>query len=248
MKCAVLLAMAATLTSAQTPKWNLALAANGTDHAVIAPGWPLLLRASIDWTAEGPGSDTFDPAIAVWKITSASGVKQNWQITQLSGPRQKTQIDGAHDSLTLEWGIAPQQTTAAASGEYVLQLSVSQAQATVKVKVNPATQGGGNAESESTRRFIFAQYELASGDAPGALALMQEELKANPDSVSAMSVGSRALENLNRKREAFAMLTKALSTVQKQQAAEADPEPATDLRRRYRKLRAELLATPKAPK
>jgi hypothetical protein len=74
------------------------------------------------------------------------------------------------------WGIAPEQTVAA-NGDYLLVLTVGKVQAKARIVVNPAP-ASPDAQSESKRRFVFAEYDLFKGDAAAALALMQEELKA----------------------------------------------------------------------
>ena len=245
LKFAAIVATACLALHAQPKKWNLALAANSSDNAVIAAGWPVVLRASVSWTTPGPGFDTFDPAQAIWEVFSSSGARQNWQITALNGPLQKTRIDATNDLLTLMWGIAPQQT-ATSNGAYLLRLTVGKTQAAVHIQVNPATPRP-DAETESRRRFTFAIYHLNAGNPAGSFALMQEELKAHPDDVSAMSVAASALEKLNRKTEALSMLGAALESVDRQPTSEGgSKEPPVSLRRRYHALLVELVQNPKS--
>jgi hypothetical protein len=250
MKFAALLATLCLAVHAQPQNWDLAIAANGSETAEIAPGWPVVLRATASWilddAAGGPAFDTFDPALAVWKVSSSSGVSQKWQITALGGPRQKTRIDGKNDLISVVWGIAPEQT-AAAKGDYLVLLTVGKAQAKARIRVNPAS-ANTDGQNESKRRFVFAEYDLFKGDGAVAIALMQQELQAHPDNASAMSLAARALEKLDRKPEALSMLRGALDLVEKQQGLHPGPgEPVPDLRRRYSALLKEVIAHPASP-
>lgn len=163
--CAAALALVTLASAAEPAKWELSVAANDFDEAQIAAGWPVLLRASVVWTAEGPGFDTFDPTQAAWTVASAKGEPQPVQIVQLSGPRNKTRIDASNDTLPLIFGISPEQT-AKADGGYVLTLNAAGQQARVQLMVNPVP-AHPDAKFQSDRRFVFAEYDLAAGDAAG---------------------------------------------------------------------------------
>jgi hypothetical protein len=204
----------------------------------------VVLHVTVSRPHNAPGSGIFDPALAVWEVFSSGGTRQNWRISALGPARQKTTLNASQELLTLTWGIAPQQT-AALNGAFLLRLTVGKKQATVEVQVNPAR--AGDAQSESDRRFLFAQYDLDLGDAAGALKLMQEELKAHPVEVAAMSMAADALVDLNRKPEAFAMLGDALESIQRERS-QTGGEPPAALIRQYNDLMAEIMASAPAGK
>jgi len=195
-----LLCFAVLLSAQTTPTPELGLDVNAQSEAVVANGWPLLIRVAVVSTDGqavrirlngGPWTQALHLA-----ITDANGVVQNWPV-QLLVPASSTLYLNGITSAEAVWLVAPTDTSTLVPGLYSLSVtldttaaaasgtwsgSVQGNIATVQLQAEPATL---SAEVEASKYLAFAAYARLRGDKPGTQTALDTLINHQPDILEA---------------------------------------------------------------
>ena len=204
---------------------DLGLDVNGQAEAVVAKGWPLLIRtvvipAGSDPVAIGVGSGAWTQSLRL-AVTDQNGLPQNWPV-QLASPATPSLALSGIQTGEAVWLVAPADTTAIPAGLYnlsvTLDTSVSarsgtwsgSAQsngATVQLGAEPATL---SAEDEASKDQALAAYSRLRGDSAGAQSALNTLMSRQPDVLEAYTENADLLAASGDYADALTLSEQAL--------------------------------------
>jgi uncharacterized protein (TIGR03437 family) len=170
---------AACLCAQNAPSPSLGLDINAQADAVVAKGWPLLIRVAVmsadgQQVSVGLKSGAWTQALHL-TVTDGSGAAQNWPM-QLIQPASPSLSLSGFDSADAVWLVAPSDTASIAAGVYNLSATMdttsSAATGTYSGAVNSngaavtlnVEAAGMSAEDEASKYLAFAAYARLRGD------------------------------------------------------------------------------------
>lgn len=202
-----LLCSAVWMRAANPPTPELGLDVNAQTDAVVARGWPLLIRAAVisadgQQLKVGLNSGSWTQALHL-TVTDANGAAQNWPM-QLWAQASTLSLSGFTNAEAI-WTVAPADTSAIPAGLYSLSVTLDTAAgasagswsgsassngATVQLQTEPATLA---AEDEASKYLAFAASARVRGDTQGAQGALDTLINHQPDSLEAYSEKSDLL-------------------------------------------------------
>ena len=196
----ILLAAAFGVRAQSPPAPELGLDVNGQNEAVVARGWPLLIRAagiSADGQPVkiGANSGSWTQALRL-TVMDASGAAQSWpmQLAQ-AGPSTLT-LSGINNAEAV-WLVAPADTAPIPAGVYSLSAtldttsgaaagtwsgSVRSNGSSVQLQVEPSSLAP---EEEASKYLAIAAYARLRGDKPGVGTALDTLMAHQPDILEA---------------------------------------------------------------
>jgi hypothetical protein len=183
-----LLASAVRLGAQTVPGPEIGLDVNADVDAVVAQGWPLLIRASVI-SADGQPVNMSVPG-GSWTqalrltITNAGGAVQNWPVQLVPAASDTLNLSGFSTAEAV-WLVAPEATASIAAGVYNLTVTlgtVAGNAATVQLQAEPASLA---AEEEASKYLTLSSYAQFQGDLQGAGDAMDTLISRQPDMLMA---------------------------------------------------------------
>jgi hypothetical protein len=225
--------------STATPE--LGLDVNAQTDAVVANGWPLLIRAAVISANGQPlqigvNNGFWTQALRL-TVTGASGA-QSWPVQLLPPSAATLSLSGIHNAEAV-WVVDPSDTTAIPAGLYTLSVTldttatassgdwsgaVNGNHATVQFQAEPASLSSGQTAS---KYLAFAAYGRLHGDSQGAGTALDTLIGLQPDSLEPYKEKGDLLAAGGNYAGALALYQQA---IQKFTAANPNPpEPPTAL-------------------
>jgi uncharacterized protein (TIGR03437 family) len=190
-----ILLSAACLSAQNPPPLELGLDVNAASDAVVARGWPLLIRVGVI-SADGKPvsiglkSGAWTQALSL-TVTDQSGAAQKWPV-QLIQPASQTLSLSGFDTAEAVWLVAPTDTasinagvynvsatldttSSAASGTFAGAVASNGAAVTLNVEA-----AGLSAEEEASKYLAFAAYARLRGDTQGTGAALDTLIAHQP--------------------------------------------------------------------
>jgi uncharacterized protein (TIGR03437 family) len=251
----VVLCSAGWLGAANPPTPELGLDVNARTDAVVAKGWPLLIRVAVisadgQQLQVGLNSGSWTQALHL-SVTDANGAAQNWPM-QLSTQAPSTLSVSGYNNAEAVWLVSPSDTSAIPAGLYNLSVtldttsgasaggwsgSVTGNGATVQFQAEPSTLA---AEDEASKYLAIAAYARLRGDTSGARTALDTLIHNQPDSLEAYFEKAGLLEAAGDLDGALTLASDVLHTFL---ARNPDPpEPITILRFKVADLADKLAA------
>jgi uncharacterized protein (TIGR03437 family) len=192
--CMILTAAGLSAQSAPTPEVGLDI--NGQGDAVVARGWPLLIRAAVI-SADGQ-SLTIGLKSGAWTqalhltITDSNGVAQNWPV-QLQPPSGSILALAGLTNAEAVWLVAPNDTASIAAATYNLSVTLDTSStaaagawsgtvtgngASVQIEAEPSTL---TSQQEASKYIALSAYSRLSGDTQAAGAALDTLISHQPD-------------------------------------------------------------------
>ncbi len=194
--CTLLTAACLHPQSAPVPAPQLGLDVDGQADAVVARGWPLLIRAAVI-SADGQpvtvalSSGAWTQALKL-AITDSTGAAQNWPVQLLPPAATTLSLTGVANAEAV-WLVAPADTANIAAATYNLAVTLDTTStaasgawngavtgngASVQIQVEPGTL---TAQQEMFKYTALSAYARLRGDAQGASAALDTLLSRQPD-------------------------------------------------------------------
>lgn len=238
---ACILCCAAGWAGAQiTPAPEVGLDVNTQIDAIVARGWPLIIRASVT-SADGQPvnislkSGSWTQALRL-TITNQAGVAQNWPVQLAPAAAPALPLSGIANGRAF-WLVAPTATTAIADGAYKLSVTLdttSNAAAgswTGSLKSNASTVQFEDEPASPTptdvnhKYMAIAAYSRLHGDTQDAATALDTWIKLQPDNLEGYKEKGDLLAASGDYAHALVLYQTAL---EKFDAHNPDPsEPAT---------------------
>lgn len=193
--------LSASWLRAQTaPVPELLLDVNAQSDAVVANGWPLLIRALVISADGNPVSVALKSG--AWTqalhltVTDQKGASQTWPAQLVQAASATLALSGT-DTAEAVWLVAPADTGAIAAGVYNLSAtldttstaagaswsgSVASTGAAVTLQTEPASL---SAEDEASKYLAFAAYARLKGDMQGAGSALDTLIAHQPSMLEA---------------------------------------------------------------
>jgi len=198
---ALWLLVSASWLGAQTaPAPELVLDVNAQSDAVVAGGWPLLIRALVISADGNPVSIALQngawTAALHLTIADPKGASQTWPV-QLVQPASASVALSGTGTAEAVWLVAPADTAAIASGLYNLSatLDTTSSAATGAWSGSIASTGAGvtlqtepaslSAEDEASKYLALAAYARLKGDAKGTGSALDTLIAHQPSMLEA---------------------------------------------------------------
>lgn len=182
---AVWIFLSASCLYAQAPPApELDLDVNAQSDAVVARGWPLLIRTAIlsadgQQVSIGMKSGAWTQALHL-TVTDPNGAAQNWP-AQLVQPASATLSLSGIDTAEAVWLVAPADTSSIAAGVYNLSVTLDTTSTAAAGAWSGTIAGSGaavtlldaepaplSAEDEASKYLALAAYARLKGDTQGA--------------------------------------------------------------------------------
>ena len=231
---------AGLLSAQNAPTPEVGLDVNMRNEAVVARGWPLLIRAAVISTdgqalTIGLKSGSWTQALHL-TISDSNGAAQTWPVQLLPPATTTLSLSGIINAEAI-WLVAPSDTTAIADGFYNLSVTldttstasngtwtgkVQSSSASVQIEDEPATLA---AADVNNKYLAFAAYGRLHGDTAGALSALGTLISLQPDNLEGYKEKADLLAGGGDYVDA---LTLYQTVVLKFQTANPNPkEPAT---------------------
>ncbi len=196
----VLLCSAAGLFAQSAPAPELALDVNSQSEAVVANGWPLLIRVMAVSADGQPLSVALNAG--AWTqalhltITDQNGAVRNWPVQLVAPASNSLSLSGTGVGQAI-WLVAPSDTSAIPAGLYGLSVtldtssgaatgswsgSVKSSNGTVQLQAEASTL---TSEDEASKYLAFAAYSRLRGDTAGAKSALDTLMAHQPEILEA---------------------------------------------------------------
>jgi uncharacterized protein (TIGR03437 family) len=186
---------AACLCAQNAPSPSLGLDINAQSDAVVAKGWPLLIRVAVisadgQQVSIGLKSGAWTQALSL-TVTDQNGTAQKWPM-QLIQPATPSLSLSGFDSAEAVWLVAPSDTAAIAAGVYNLSATLDTTSSAATGTFGGAVNSNGaavtlnveaaglSAEDEASKYLAFAAYARLRGDTQGVGAALDTLIAHQP--------------------------------------------------------------------
>ena len=176
---------ALALSAADSPLAGASV--NGAIEADVAPGWPLLVRATL---VHPQFSDESADPISIAKdairieVRNAAGEVVSWPFETL--PSEAAVVIDGKKSATVRWTLAPEAAAALDRGNYtaVVRIEGADTDSTpVRIKLVSRTD-----QADSRLLLLNAAYAWWRGDVDGALNATSTLLSQDPDNIGVLEL------------------------------------------------------------
>ena len=174
-----ILLSAACLSAQNAPSPELDLDINGQADAVVARGWPLLIRVAVmsadsQQVNVGLKSGAWTQALRL-TVTDQSGTAQNWPMQLIPPASPGLSLSGI-DSTEVVWLVAPGDTASITAGLYNLSATLDTTSSAASGSFSGSVKSNGaavtlnveaaplSAEDEASKYLAFAAYARLRGD------------------------------------------------------------------------------------
>ena len=174
--------VAASLSAQNAPAPELDLDINAQADAVVARGWPLLIRIAVmsadgQQVSVGLKSGAWTQALRL-TVTDGSGAVQNWPMQLIQPASSSLSLSGI-DSTEVVWLVAPSDTASISEGVHNLSATLSTASSAASGTFTGSVNSNGaavtlnveaaplSAEDEASKYLALAAYARLRGDTQG---------------------------------------------------------------------------------
>jgi tetratricopeptide (TPR) repeat protein len=182
------------------------------------------------------------------EVTDAEGQAQTWPLQVADAPEGAVTLDNEATS-TAYWTLVPDQTVELAEGDYAVTATLDAASfesgwqgsarsRTAFLHVSKAPESL-SAEQESLLAQRLAAQAVLVGDSEGAMAILDELLAEQPDSIGALEFKGNLLADEGRTEEAFQAYSQAIRAFYEQN--ENPDEPPAMLAHKQHEMMVKLL-------
>ncbi len=224
---------------------ELGLDVNGQSEAVVAKGWPLLIRtvvipAGSDPVVIGLGTGAWTQALRL-TVTDQNGSAQNWPVQLVAPPTPSLALSGIQTGEAV-WLVAPADTSGIPAGLYNLSVTLDTTTsakagtwsggaqsngATVQLGAEPATL---SAEDEASKDLALAAYSRLRGDSAGAESALNTLMTRQPDVLEAYSEKADLLAARGAYSDALTLSEQALEKFNTKRPNPAEAPVTLELR------------------
>jgi hypothetical protein len=227
---------------AQNGTAGLSLSANGTTEIVLYRGWPLLVEARA--LLEDGGTAQLQWPSPVRLTILSAGKAANWPLKFIGNPDSLVTVTG-EISVGAIWLLSADATSALNTGDYTMLAEHPTAAASRLVLLTVSDEPAELSKDQgSLKAQLRSRYEELTGTREAALQILSDWLETTPDDIEILAQQADLLYDMERFADALNSAELALQAFD-DQFPDAK-EPAFDLLRRIRMLRAQFAGPAKS--